>query len=77
MKVKNIILYICVLSLIICTMMCGCKKNEETTAADTIGYQNPPSYDTEGTPEEDSDDIILGDGEEGGDITPPSLTAPQ
>ena len=80
MKAKTIIAYFCIFLMLVCILLCGCKKKEEETetatetAASTYVYKNPPDYGTEGTPEQDDEDIIKGDNDDGNPI-PPSQTA--
>ena len=83
MKLKTLILLICILCLAVSTVLCGCKnKNEQGNSEDSIVLTYPPYQGTEGSPDEEG--IILGDedgddvlgDEDGGSKTPPSLTAP-
>ena len=75
MKRISMILCVCILALLVSVTVIGCGKDEESSVT-TQEYRNPPSYGTDDAPEED-DVIIEGDGEEGGDIKRPSITAQQ
>lgn len=76
MKIRSLIAILFILCLTLPTLLCGCKGDKkDTDAKDSFVYSNPPSYGTEGTPEEDG--IIIGEQEEGESLIPPSLTAPQ
>ena len=75
MKIRSLIAIVCILSLALPMLLCGCKdKNTDTNSKDSFVYSNPPDYGTEGTPDEDG--IIMGEQEEGESLVPPSLTAP-